>query len=205
MHQTRSDLTSKIPIPRKGTKYIARARGHRNSGVPVVVAVRDMLKLARTAREVKEMIKREIIKINNRVVRDYREVVCLFGILEAGKSYRLTLLETGRFSFEENKGDTKLGKIINKQLIAPNTYQLNLHDGTNIVSKENAKVGDSVELDMKNKVKKMIKIEKGKEVFVISGRSMGHKGKVIETENGEVVVQIRGKNVNLDRSNVVAI
>ena len=56
MHQTRKEATNKLPVRRKGTKYLARARSHLNDSVPVVIAVRDMLGLAIKSKEVKQMI-----------------------------------------------------------------------------------------------------------------------------------------------------
>ena len=56
MHLTRAQASNKIPIPRKGSKYVARPLMNLKDSVPVVIAVRDMLKLARTAKEVKKMI-----------------------------------------------------------------------------------------------------------------------------------------------------
>ena len=65
MYQTRSEAIKRLPIPRKGTKYVARALMHKKNSVPVVIAVRDMLKLAKTAKEVKKTIREKMIKINN--------------------------------------------------------------------------------------------------------------------------------------------
>ena len=141
MHQTRKASSTKLPIPRKGTKYIARASSHLNDSVPVVIAIRDMLKLARTAKEVKEMIKDKLLKINGKIVRDYRESIRLFNIFEADKPYKLTILGTGKFAFEEEKNsELRTCKIVNKRLLKSGKIQFNLHDGSNILSKENMRI-----------------------------------------------------------------
>ena len=57
MHQSRQFADWKLPIERKGNKYVVRASSHVRDSVPVLMAIRDMLKIARDAREVKEMIK----------------------------------------------------------------------------------------------------------------------------------------------------
>ena len=103
MHLKRQKAAIKLPIPRKGTKYIARALSNLNNSVTVVIAVRDMLKLARTAAEVKKMIHRKLLKINGKNVKDYRESIRLFNLFEADKPYILTLLPTGKFTLEESK------------------------------------------------------------------------------------------------------
>src|SRR3989338_9599674 len=101
MHQTRQQTISKIPIARKGTKYIARAASHNKVSIPVVIAVRDMLHLARTMREVKEMIHQKLLNLNGHAVKDVHESIKLYNTLKADKTYRLILSSTGKFSFEE--------------------------------------------------------------------------------------------------------
>jgi len=190
MYQTRQETTTKLPIPRKGTKYIARALSHHRNAVPVVVAVRDMLKLAKTADEVKKMIKSNLLKINGRIVKDYRESIRLFNILEADKHYVLTLLPTRKFAFEESKDkDARVCKVTNKKLLKSNTMQVNLHDGSNILTKDKINVGDSIYIDFSNKIKKHLSFEKGKEVFVMSGKYSGLKGKVDSIEGKKVSVK----------------
>src|SRR3989344_7573807 len=137
MHQTRVQSTKKLPIPRKGTKYVARALSHLNDSVPIVIALRDMLKLARTANEVRKMIKQKALKINGRVVKDYRESILLFNILEADKSYELSLLQTGKFTLVSSQSkNLRLCKVVNKRLLKNNVVQVNLHDGTNLLTKK---------------------------------------------------------------------
>ena len=207
MHQTRSEIDTKIPIPRKGTKYVARALSHKNNSVPVVVAVRDMLKLARTAREVNEMIKQKLLKINGREVKDYRESVCLFNILEAGKSYFLILTENGKFKFEETKSvEERLCKVIGKKLQKKNKIQLNMHDGSNILADDKININDSVYLDFSGKIKKHIPLEKGKECIVVKGKYLGEKGKIEQLDNGKAEVKFnKDKSSVLDKRSIVAI
>ena len=207
MYQTRQETTTKLPIPRKGTKYIARALSHHRNSVPVVIAVRDMLKMAKTADEVKKMIKSNLLKINGRIVKDYRESIKLFNILEADKHYVLTLLPTRKFAFEETKDkDARVCKVINKKLLKSNTIQINLHDGSNILTKDKIKVGDSIYIDFSNKIKKHLSFEKGKEVFVMSGKYSGLKGKVENIEGQKVSVKFtKGEGADLAESQLIII
>jgi len=205
MYLTRSKTLKRIPISRKGTKYLAKALNHSNEGVSVVVAIRDMLRLAKTSKEVKLMVKQRLLKLNGKIVKDCKEGICLFNILDADKRYRLTILETGRLSFEEIKDSSRIAKVIGKTNIKGNVMQVNFHDGTNILTKEKIRVGDSVELDFNNKIEKVNKIEKGKNIFVISGRSIGSKGKINEIEMKKVKVQLGGREVVLDNSHLVVL
>jgi len=153
------------------------------------------------------MTRDKLIKINGKEVKDIKESVRLFNILEAGKNYKLNILPTGRFKFEETKDKSRLCKVINKKLLKKNTVQLNLHDGTNVLSGKDSKVkvGDSVLLGEDNKVKKVISLEKGKDVFVISGGSIGMSGKIqsIEKNKAKIKLDDIDKEVELDISHIV--
>lgn len=205
MHLTRAETTRKIPIVRKGTQYTARALSHQDSGVPVVIAVRDMLKIARTASEVKAMIKQKLLAINGRKVRDYREPILLYSILEAGDLYRLTLLPTGRFSFEKTKDTSRIAKVIGKKMLKNKIIQINLHDDTNVLSKENISLGDSLELGIDNKVKRVIKLEKGKKALIITGKSIGLIGTVKNIEGRSVYIELNGRELHLDKDYIMVL
>jgi len=179
MHQKRQTVVTKLPIQRKGTKFVARALCHPRNSVPVVIAMRDMLKLARTTKEVKKMINDGLLKINGKPVKDHRDSIRLFNILEAGKTYKLTLLPTHRFTLEEIKNTKeRLCKVIDKKLTKGNKIQLNLYDGSNVLTKDKINVCDSVYLDFSGKITKHVPMEKGKSGFVISGKYAGLSGKI---------------------------
>lgn len=205
MHKTRKSSTTKLPIQRKGTKYIARASSHIQNSVPVVIAVRDMLKLAKTANEVKEMIKKKILKINGRAVKDYRQSILLFNILEADKAYELSILPTKKFVFVPTKHkDQRICKVTNKRLVSSGLIQLNLHDGTNLITKEKVNVEDTVYLDFNNKIKKHVPLEKGKDVFIFSGKYAGQSAKVADLEGKSVSLKINGETATLTVDAVIA-
>ena len=206
MHQKRQETTTKLPIKRKGTTYVARASSHIQDSVPIVIALRDMLKLARTAKEVQEMIKLSLLKINGRKVKDYRESIKLFNILEADKSYQLTLSPTGKFAFEESKlKDSHLCKVINKKIQNSHLIQLNFHDGSNVISKDKIKVGDSVHIDFSGKITKHISLEKGKEALIISGKYIGKRGKIDSVEGKSVSININGGQTSLKEAQVIVL
>ncbi len=206
MHQTRQEIIKRLPLPRKGTKYVVRAASHRTSAVPILIAVRDMLHLAENTREAKSMIHNKALKINGRLVKDMHESIKLFNTIEADKVYRLSLLPTGKFTFVETKEkDVRLCKIIGKTLTKGNTIQTHLHDGTNIVSKEAFAIGDSVYLDKDNKVKKHVALGKGKEGFVISGKYAGAQGTISSITGKKITVSLKEGNAMLDEAAVIAL
>lgn len=206
MHLKRQEAAIKLPIPRKGTKYIARALSHIDNSIPIVIAVRDILKLAQTTSEVKRMIHQKLLKINNRPVRNHKESLKLFNLLEADKTYILTLLPTGKFTFEETKEkNARLCKVINKKLIKNNLIQLNLHDGSNLISKENIPIGDSVYINLEGKMKKHISFEKGKEAVVIKGKYLGLKGKIESVHGNLIKIHLNDKSTDLNKSQIIVL
>jgi small subunit ribosomal protein S4e len=205
MHQTRQETTKKLPIKRKGTKYVVRALSNVKNSVPVLIAVRDMLKLARTQKEVQSLINQRILKINGRPVRNYHESIQLFNILEAHDFYQLTLLPTGRFSFfRVLKSSERLCKVTGKTILSLGRIQLNLHDGSNVISKDKISVGDSVYLDFEGKIKKHIPLAKGADVFVFGGKYIGQNGKIMEIKDRKALIKFKTGEAELPTSQLMA-
>ncbi len=207
MHLTRSEASKRLPIRRKGTRYLARAKIDYKNSVPVVIALRDMLKLARTLKEVEKMIHHKLLKINGKLVKDYRDSIRLFNIFEADKSYQLTLNKIGKFAFVEDSSKERMCKVIDKKLYKKNTIQLNLHEGTNIVSKEKINVGDTVYIDFNTKIKKHTVFEKGKKCIILSGKYSGHTGSISEIDANKAKIKLEHHDVPvvLDKRSVLAI
>jgi len=207
MHQTRQQTITEIPIKRKGTKYVARALSHSSFSVPVVIAIRDMLKLARNAKEVKEIIKRGLIKINGKKVCDLREPIKLFNILELDKTYRLSILPTRKFYFEEydaSKG--RLCKVINKQIVKGGKKVFGLHDGSNIISNEEININDSVYLDLNGKMLKHVMMEENKNVFVIGGKYLGLSGMIEKIKDKRAKIKLNnGDEAEIEISRIVVL
>lgn len=205
MYQTRAKATKKLPIPRKGTKYIARSFESLENSIPVVIAIRDVLKLAKTSKEVKKMINKKLLKINGKEVKELREGIRLFNILEAGKSYELSLTNNGKFTFNETKNkNQRLVKVTNKKILKSKTTQINLYDGSNVITKDKINVHDSLILDFSGKITKHIPLEKGKDCLIISGKNIGKAGKIVSTKDSKVTVKIKDEDHTLDKGRIFA-
>ena len=205
MHQTRSELNKKLPLTRKGTKYVARALRNNSNSVPLVIALRDMLKLAETSKEVKSMIHNKAIKVNGKVAKDINDPVGLFNILGADKNYILTILPTGRFAFEETKETDRKLKVTGKRKVKKGDVQYSLHDGTNIISEKKFSVGDTLILSPENKVKKHLSFEKGSDAFIFSGSNVGKTAKVQNVSGSKITVKLDKGEVVLDNAQLIAI
>ncbi len=206
MHQTRLNASLKLPIKRKGSKYLARAISDNDNSVPVIIALRDMLGLAKTSAEVKSMIHRKLIKLNGRLVFESNSSIKLFNILEADKSYLLSLSSNGKFKFEESKDNKmRLCKITGKNLIGKGKIQFNLHDGSNVISKDKLAIGDSVYIDMSGKIVKHKSFDKGAHAFIISGKYSGTNGKIDSIKEGKVLISFEGGKAELEKSAIAII
>lgn len=204
MHQTRQEISRKLPLPRRGTKYVVRASSHISNSVPVIIALRDMLHVAHTTREIKELVRQKSVTLNGKPVRDYKESIRIFNILGAGREYILTLLKTGKFTFKEaSLKEGRLCKIIGKSIIKKGALQYHLHDGTNVISLKPLKIEDSVYLDKDNKILKHISLEKGAKAMIIKGSYIGEEAKIISCKKNIASVQINKEEVVLPMSNII--
>lgn len=205
MHQTRAAINKRIPVPRKGTRYLVRTKDHPAISVSVLIATRDMLHLTKTLRETKYLIHTKKLKINGRLVRDYRQPIRLLSLFETDKKYKLTLLPTGKFSLEESNDSTRIAKVIGKRLVRGNKVQVSLHEGTSVLTTKEITVGDSVVLTQDNEIKEIKPLKKGSKVMIISGKSSGSHGVVSHVENGAVTISIGGRDVTLNGEHVIVL
>tara|TARA_Y100000310_G_C20670727_1_gene810117 strand:+ start:831 stop:1481 length:651 start_codon:yes stop_codon:yes gene_type:complete len=202
------------PIARKGTKYVARSTHDQHNSIPLIVVMRDILKIVRNKKELKRSLNEKQILINNKEIRETNYPINLFDIVNfVNKNYRASLSENKKMIFEEisdKEAETKVYKIISRKLLSKNKIQLNLMQGKNILSDEKAKTGDSVVLNLKeNKIEKIIPMEKGKTGFALKGKHMGSVGEIVEImeRGGKSIAKIKSKdgNINVWVKNIIVI
>ena len=202
------------PIPRKGTKYLALAKHNQNESIPLIVVLRDILKLVKNKRELKRILNEKQILVNHKQIRETNYPVCLFDIITAGKKhYRAVLSEGKKMNFQEiqdKDSETRIYKIIGRKILGKGKIQLNLMQGKNILSNEKSETGDSVLLNLKNnKIVKTIHLEKGKTAFAVKGKHMGKSGKILEImeRGGKKIIKIehKGERINVLTKNIILI
>ena len=138
------------PIPRKGTTYVAVSSHNKKESIPLIIVMRDILKLVKTKKELRKLINEKQIKINGKEIRETNYPICLFDVLALdtlGKNYKAVLSEKKKFVFEEISGKeakSKPYKVLSKKILAKGNVQLNLMYGKNIISKEKVNIGDSI-------------------------------------------------------------
>lgn len=181
-HMKRQKAPKNWPIERKGKKFVVKGD---EKGVPLLIALRDMLKISKNKKEVKRAVHKKEILISNKPAKDEKKMMRLLDtltIVPMKKSYRITLSEFGKFSLEEIKDsekDKKVSKITNKKILKGKKTQINLWDGRNFLFDSKCNVNDSVLIDLeKNKIEKCLPIKEGSEVLVIGGKHAGKTGKI---------------------------
>lgn len=186
MHKTRSEMPKEWPLPRKGTKYFIVGTHATDKGIPLVIALRDILKIVDTAKEARIMILNGEVRVNQQVRKNERFPVRLFDILsleKAKKNYKLDIAGK-RVQLKEvsaKESEKKTIKIVGKVLLAKDKLQMNLEDGSNFLVKEKFFVGDSAVIALKeNKVEKIVPMKEGARVLIVSGRHSGKEGKIKE-------------------------
>ena len=98
MYLKRQKASNYWPIPRKGTKYLVVPSHHKKQGVPVLIILRELMKVASNRKEAREIIKKELVKLNGKIVKQENMSVVPFDIIEIGnKKYELGFSESRKF------------------------------------------------------------------------------------------------------------
>jgi len=216
MHLKRNNISKFWPVPKKGTKYVAVSSHNQNESLPLVVVLRDVLKIIINKKELQRAINEKKISVNGKIVHDTNYPIALFDVInlnEMKKNFKATLSTEKKMTFEEvsNKdAESKIFKVLNKKILGDKKIQLNLMHGINVISKEDVKTGDSVLLNLKEKkILKTIKMEKGKNAFVVKGKHAGKKGKIedIVERGGKKIAKISEKSnkLNVWTKNIIVI
>jgi|SRR3989344_807317 len=206
MHSKRLTISNLWSIPKKGNKFIVVAKNKNILGIPILVAMRDILKHVQTRKELKKILLEKKVEVNGVPIKDDRYSLLLFdtiGLPSLKKYYKISLSNSGKISFEETdekKAGVKLVKIVNKKIIPGNIIQLGMNDGRNILSKEKIKVGDSILLNLKDKkIEKHIPFKEKVDVLIIKGKYLGNKGKIEKINDSDVTVLLETGKVNLNK------
>ena len=208
MHLRRSSAPKTWPVARKGKKYLVIPSHSKKNAIPLLIVLRDILKIVKNRKEAKQIIHLKKVKLNNKIIEDEKQALLVFDKLEVGNEiYQVMINENKKFEARKIKNlDKKTAKIIGKKILKGKKIQVNLNDGRNFISKENLKVGDSAVIDLNgNKLEKTISLKEGAEVFVLEGKHLGKQGK-IEKITGELAeIKTSKEKINVNLKNLMAI
>lgn len=205
MHIKRQTINKSLPIPRKGTKYIVVASHNKKNGIPLLIILRDILKIGENRREIKAILNSGAVFINDKVTKKENFSVLPFDILKVGeKIYELTFSDKGKFMVKESAKKEKILKVISKKILKKKKIQLNLMYGWNIITNEKVGTGDSVVVD-KNKIVKIIPLEKGREAVIFKGKNKGKHGKIDKIENKIASLACENETINIPVENILVV
>lgn len=174
-----------MPVARTGTKYMAVPSHNQRDSMSLIMVMRDVLKLVKTKKELKKILNEKKVAVNGKIVKEINYPVTLFdsiAIPSVKKFYKVNLKNKYEvMPVDEKATTTRIYEVIGKKLLAGKKVQLNLSQGRNMVSAEKINVGDYAIVDLaKNKITKVISLDKGVEVIVIAGKHSGEEGKIKE-------------------------
>jgi small subunit ribosomal protein S4e len=188
-HQKRITVPVSWPIERKRHAWVAKTSPGPHSAadsMPLVMVIRDMLKLVDNAREAKRALYEGKVLVDGKIRKDYKLPVGIFDIISVppkDQQYRVLKDERGMFylSLLEAGDERKLARVENKTIISGKKQQLNLSDGSNKLAEGDFKVGDSLILSLPDKnIEEKIGFEVGNLAMVVGGKHSGQTGKIKE-------------------------
>tara|TARA_Y100000310_G_C20563266_1_gene754150 strand:+ start:178 stop:825 length:648 start_codon:yes stop_codon:yes gene_type:complete len=206
MHLKRQKTPKNWPIPRKGTPYIVRPNFNINKGLPILIILRDILKVAQNRKEVKKALVSKHILLNNKVVREESHNALLFDVIKiipSKKNYRVEILENKKFGIKEikeNEADSKTVRVINKKILKGKKTQINLSDGSNFLSEIDCKTNDSIIINLKKRsIDKCLPLKEKTNAVILEGKHSGKKGIInkIDTKNKIAEVNVEKNKINV--------
>ena len=210
MHQTRKNMPKTWPLLKKGTKYIIANPNEKC--LPLVILLRDILKVATKRKEAKRMIITGKIKVNNKVIKEDNYPLSLYDTVSVGdKNYKIILGLNKKFGVEETKDiEYKIVKIIGKRILNKDGVQINFSDGRNCIVKINEgkkiNIGDSAIINLKDsKIKEILELKEGQKTLVIGGKHLGKKGiiKSFDKESKMVVINTKDGKLNIKSNYII--
>lgn len=185
------------PVPRKGTKWITRPNPGphaQTESLPVVLVLRDVLHVARSAREVQMLLRAGKVRVDGQVTKDPARGIGLMDVVSIGsppaRHYRMLTNSMGRLTLnpiEAEEAKTKLARIRFKHTVRGGKVTLTLHDGRNLLveAASEYRVGDTLRLSLPDhKILSRVPLSPGM-LALVSGGS--HVGEVAHVEKVDVV------------------
>lgn len=193
LHMKRLASPRAWKIPKKSSTWVPKpnpgAHAAENS-IPLGLVLRDYLSLVDTMGEAKRIIGNREIVVDGRPATSHKTPVGLMDVVtvtKLQKNYRVVLDHHGRVVLTEiaaAQAAWKLCRIENKTTISGGRIQLNLHDGRNVIVKEQSyKTGDVLKLALPaQEIKGHYAFGNGMTAFLTGGAHVGQLAKIGDTE-----------------------
>ncbi|MEZ3115169.1 30S ribosomal protein S4e [Halobaculum sp. MBLA0147] len=204
-HQKRLSAPDSWPVERKEETFTVKADAgpHGESGVPLLIVLRDVLGYVDSRKEARYALDGGSVLVNGDANVSEDRPVGMFDILaftERDEYYRVFPSEGGRLSLTPIDADaaaSRLGKVVGKRQVGDGEFQYTLHDGTTLVTDGGYGGNDSLVID--NETKEIVAhfpYEEGALVTAVDGAHAGEIGEIEEIrvtpgsgDNGVAVAQ----------------
>lgn len=213
MHLKRIPMPKNWLFPKRDYTYIVSPRAGQNKdySLPILVILRDVLKLLKTTREAKIILKEGNVLVNGKEIKDFKYSVGLFDriyVKKEEKFFTVLLNARGLIVSEISQKDSEIKpiKVINKTKLKTNKIQINCSDGRNFLYDKEVKTGDTIIVNLKeNKVLKIVPLKNGSNVLILGGKHKGSIGKVESIGKKELVVNLEKEKSPIQSKNIFVI
>ena len=198
------------PIARKANTFTAKPKpsGQKLSmTLSLSFVFKDLLKLARTTKEVKFILKNKEVLVNGTKVHDDKYGVGFMDVISIpalNTSFRITINDTGKLAVEESgKDPVRLCKVANKIVSKGKKEVVCLHDGTVLKAPGKVSVGDTVAVDMSKKITSVVELKKGAKILLTGGSHIGVKGaiqNIIQSKMNDDLVEVKTDSLTFKTS-----
>ena len=190
-HLKRHSMPTAWPIKRKNIPFVSRPHPgshQREYVVSVLVLLRDVLGVARNAKEAKYIAQNQDFLVNGKQARDIKSPIGFFDVIEiplTKEKYTLLFDEFGKAKLTPTKEDNLYLRVSGKKQTKGGKFQLNLFNGYNLLVDEKTfkgtKVQDTIVYDFKkNQVVSTIPLAPKSYVYIFDGKFRGQFGQVKE-------------------------
>jgi small subunit ribosomal protein S4e len=199
-------------IKRKESQFVVRIRPGphpKHRAYPLGMALRDVLRVAKTMHEAEGILNAGKVKVDGIVRYDSNLAIGLMDVIElaTGQAHRMSPKDSELLTsvaIEDSEKGVKLVKVTSKTTIKGKKTQYGFHDGKTLISDQKLKVGDTCVIDLPNvQVRSHFAFEKGSTALIITGENAGKVGKIDDIQDGvfslprRALVSFDGKSVEL--------
>ncbi|MFH1589768.1 MAG: 30S ribosomal protein S4e [archaeon] len=203
-------------IQRKTVRYVTRPNAGAHSmdlSMPINLILKNLLKIAKTNKEVKKILHEQEVLVDGTRRKDYRYPMGLMDVLSIPKikeSYVMLLNEQNKLFLQQiyNKdSSTKISKITGKKILKKGVVQLKTLDGRTLkVKKDTYKTGESIVITIPGQeIKETLKLEKGTPILMFRGRYAGSMATIVSIEGQTLKFMKDSKEFETKKSYAIAI
>jgi small subunit ribosomal protein S4e len=191
-HQKRLSVPKSWPVERKTAAYTVKADAgpHGESGVPLLIVLRDVLGYANSRKEARYALDQDNVLINGQAAADEERPIGMFDIVEfteRDEHYRVFPDEGGRLALtaiDADSAGSRLGKVVGKTQEPGGETQLTLHDGATLrTGDDQISTNDSIVVSNDDKsIVAHFPYEEGALVTAVRGSHAGEIGRIDEIQ-----------------------